>query len=243
MNNSGAIFKHDTAQVKDSILGAVKLFRNSVVINSCLRDGCTVGDDSNVEYCDFENNVIINRRSFVNNSVIGMFSYAGINLTMNWTKLGRFCSIGRNVDIGGFDHDYHKVTTMPQFRWNQMCQGGGKIPDKMTNEHCIIGNDVWIAAGAQVLHKASIGDGAIIGGGAVVTHDIPPYAIAVGVPAKIIGYRFDEKYIERLLEIKWWNWPINVIKEHMPMLMDSEVNDTTIDNMFCIAKSIHKFDR
>ena len=238
MNISEKVFVHGTAQVKDSNLGNVKLFRNSVVIGSVLNDGCTVGDDSNVERCQFENNVIINRRSFVNDSHIGMFSYAGINLTMNWTKLGRFCSIGRNVDIGGFDHDYHKVTTMPHFRWNQMSKGGGKIPDKMSNDYCHIGNDVWIAAGAQVLHKVSIGDGAIIGAGAVVTHDVPPYAIAVGVPAKIIGYRFEEKYRIALLEIKWWNWPLNVIEQNMDMLMDSDVNDETIAKMAAIAKGI-----
>lgn len=228
---SNKAFLDSTAQVKDSELGAVKLYRNSVVIGSKLDDGCTVGNDSNVERCVFENNVIINRRSFVNDSLIGMYSYAGINLTMNWTKLGRFCSIGRNVDIGGFDHDYRKVTTMPQFRWNQMENGGGKITSHKKHDHCIIGNDVWIAAGAQILHKAKIGDGAIVGGGAVVTHDIPPYAIAVGVPAKIIGFRFEEKYIKDLLEIQWWNWPLSVIMEHMQKLIHSNVNEETIEIM------------
>lgn len=227
-----------SAQIKDSELGVVKLYRNSVVIGSKLGDGCTVGNDSNVERCQFENNVIINRRSFVNDSQIGMFSYAGINLTMNWTKLGRFCSLGRNVDVGGFDHDYHKVTTLPQFRWNQMTAGGGKVQGVTPHAHCVIGNDVWIAAGAQILHKANIGDGAIIGGGAVVTHDVPPYAIAVGVPAKIIGYRFDEKYIDDLLEIKWWNWPIEVIMNNMQKLIHNEVNEETIAMMRLIGNSI-----
>lgn len=231
---------HDTALVRDSELGNVKLFRNSVVLASVLGDGCTIGDDTNVERCQFENNVIINRRSFVNDSKIGMFSYAGINLTMNWTILGRFCSIGRNVDIGGFDHEYHKVTTMPHFRWNQMSQGGGKIPDKMINDHCKIGNDVWIAAGAHILHKVTIGDGAIIGAGAVVTHDVPPYAIAVGVPAKIIGYRFEEKYRKALLELKWWNWPLKIIKQNMDMFMDSEVNEKTIKQMKEINNNLIK---
>ena len=231
-------FIDPSAQVKDSELGFVKLYRNSVVIGSKLADGCTVGNDSNVERCQFENNVIINRRSFVNDSQIGMYSYAGINLTMNWTKLGRFCSLGRNVDIGGFDHDYHKVTTMPQFRWNQMANGGGKIPNVMSHEYCMIGNDVWIAAGAQVLHKAKIGDGAIVGGGAVVTHDVPPYAIAVGIPAKIIGYRFEQKYIDELLDIKWWNWPLPVILENMQKLMHMDVNEDTISMMREIALKI-----
>ena len=227
-----------TAQVKDSELGSVKLFRNSIVIGSKLADGCTVGNDTNIERCQFENNVIINRRSFVNDSQIGMFSYAGINLTMNWTKLGRFCSIGRNVDIGGFDHDYHKVTTMPQFRWNQMANGGGKIPDVMNHNHCTIGNDVWIAAGAQILHKAKIGDGAVVGGGAVVTHDLPPYAIAVGIPAKIIGFRFDQRLIDELMEIQWWNWPIAILMENMQKLIHTDVNEDTIAMMRDIAKSL-----
>lgn len=233
-------FIDPSAQVKDSELGQVKLFRNSVVIGSKLADGCTVGNDSNVERCQFENNVIINRRSFVNDSQIGMYSYAGINLTMNWTKLGRFCSLGRNVDIGGFDHDYHKVTTMPQFRWNQMAKGGGKIPDVMNHDYCMIGNDVWIAAGAQVLHKAKIGDGAIVGGGAVVTHDVPPYAIAVGIPAKIIGFRFEQKFIDELLDIQWWNWPLPVILENMQTLIHADVNDETISMMREIDKRIEK---
>ena len=224
-------FIDPTAQVRDSELGVVKLFRNSVVIGSKLADGCTVGNDSNVERCQFENNVIINRRSFVNDSQIGMYSYAGINLTMNWTKLGRFCSLGRNVDIGGFNHDYHKVTTMPQFRWNQMANGGGKIPDVMNHDYCEIGNDVWIAAGAQVLHKAKIGDGAIVGGGAVVTHDVPPYAIAVGIPAKIIGFRFEQKFIDELLDIQWWSWPLPVILENMQKLIHTDVNEETIAMM------------
>ena len=227
-----------SAQVKDSKLGVVKLYRNSVIINSILGDGCTVGNDSNVERCQFENNVIINRRSFVNDSHIGMYSYAGINLTMNWTKMGRFCSIGRNVDIGGFDHDYHKVTTMPQFRWNQMANGGGKISEKLNHNPCIIGNDVWIAAGAMVLHKAQIGDGAIVGGGAVVTHDIPPYAIAVGIPAKIIGYRFNKKFIDELLDIQWWNWPLPIIMKNMPNLIQADINEETIEMMREIERAI-----
>ena len=231
-------FIDPTAQVKDSELGTVKLFRNSVVIGSKLADGCTVGNDTNVERCQFENNVLINRRSFVNDSQIGMYSYAGINLTMNWTKLGRFCSIGRNVDIGGFDHDYNKVTTMPEFRWNQMAVGGGKIPDIVNHDYCIVGNDVWIAAGAQVLHKARIGDGAIVGGGAVVTHDVPPYAIAVGIPAKIIGFRFDQRFIYDLMEIQWWNWPIPVILKNMQKLIHTDVNEDTIAMMRDIAKSL-----
>ena len=232
-------FLHETAIIKNSELGNVKVFRNVCINDSKLADDCSIGDDTTIERCIFEKNVTINRRSYVNDSKIGCFTYAGINTTINWTKLGRFCSLARNVDIGGFDHDYHKVTTMPEFRFNQMLSGGGKIPQvTVHDEYCKVGNDVWIAAGAQVLHKVSIGDGAVIGGGAVVTHDVPPYAIAVGIPAKIIGYRCDVKMIEYLLKIQWWNWPLEVINENVDLLIHSDINSETLDKMLKISEKI-----
>lgn len=231
-------FIHDTAQVKNSQLGKVKIFRNACVNDCVMADGCSVGDDTTIERCKFENNVAINRRSYVNDSVIGKYSYAGINLTMNFTKLGRFCSLGRNVDVGGFDHDYRKVTTMPEFRMNQLLNGGGKIPVAINHDLCEIGNDVWIAAGAQVLHKVKIGNGAVIGGGAVVTHDVPPYAIAVGIPAKVIGYRCSPEFIERLEKIEWWNWPDEVLRENIDWLIHSDINEETVSKMETISKNI-----
>lgn len=232
MKNS---FVHDTAQVKNSQLGTVKIFRNAIVTDSVMADGCSVGDDTTIERCLFENNVVINRRSYVNDSVIGRYSYAGINLTMNFTKLGRFCSLGRNVDVGGFDHDYHKVTTMPEFRMNQLLNGGGRIPTVVKHDLCEIGNDVWIAAGAQVLHKVRIGDGSVIGAGAVVTHDIPPYAIAVGVPARIIGYRCPSFFIERLEKVQWWNWPDDILRDNIGWLISSDINEDSVSRMEAIS--------
>lgn len=231
-------FIHDTAQVSNSQLGLVKIFRNVSITDCVIADGCSVGDDTTIERCSLENNVAINRRSYVNDSVIGKYSYAGINLTMNYTKLGRFCSLGRNVDVGGFDHDYHKVTTMPEFRMNQLLNGGGKIPNAVQHDLCEIGNDVWIAAGAQILHKVTVGDGAVIGGGAVVTHDVPPYAIAVGVPAKIIGYRCSPELIERLVRIQWWNWPDDILRERINWLIHSEINEETVSLMETVSKGL-----
>lgn len=225
----GKSFIHETATIKDSKFGSIKAFRNAVITNSELADGCSVGDDSTVERCVFQKNVVINRRSYINDSFIGKYTYAGINTTMNWTKIGAFCSLARNVDVGGFDHDYHKITTMPAFRFAQTRNGGGKLEVKtIHNDYCEIGNDVWIAAGAQVLHKVKIGDGAVIGGGAVVTKDVPPYAIAVGVPAKVIGYRCSQENIDKLLELKWWNWPDEILIKYMDNFINSDINDETI---------------
>ena len=224
-------FIHDTARIRNTQYGSVKIFRNAYVADSIFGTDCSIGDDTTIERCEFERNVVINRRSYINDSRIGCFSYTGINTTMNWTSLGRFCSIARNVDIGGFDHDYRKVTTMPSFRFAQMANGGGKLSAREKHEYCMIGNDVWIAAGAIILHKVSVGDGAVIGAGAVVTHDVPPYAIAAGVPAKIIGYRCDENRISDLLQIRWWDWPLEKLLPVMDELIKRDITQETIDWM------------
>jgi acetyltransferase-like isoleucine patch superfamily enzyme len=231
------IFIHETARIINSQYREVKLFRNVLVRESTLGDKCSVGDDTVIERCFFENNVIINRRSYINDSFIGSYCYSGINTTMNWTKMGKFCSLARNVDIGGFNHDYHKITTMPEFRFVQMLNGGGEIPNNtIHNSYCEIGNDVWIAAGAQVLHKVKVGDGAVIGAGAVVTHDVPSYSIVAGVPARIIGYRCNPELIEELLRIKWWNWHESIIIEHQDLLLHENICEENIEKMKSISK-------
>lgn len=87
----------------------------------------------------------------------------------------------------------------------------------------IIGNDVWIGTSAIVLPGVTIGDGAQIGAGAVVTKDIPPYAVAVGVPAIVKKYRFSQEQIKRLLEIQWWNWPREQIDAALPLFEHIEL--------------------
>jgi len=232
-------FIHSSAVIKDSEYRDIKAYRNSVVENSILGNGCSVGDDSVVERSTFEESVIINRRNYINDCVIGRYSYTGLNAIMRFTKMGRFCSIAPNVDIGGIDHDYRMVSTMPSFRFNQMLSG--KV-DLSGGEHLygIIGNDVWIATGAIILRKCNIGDGAVVGAGAVVTKDVPPYAIVAGVPAKVIGYRCEEKYIERLLSLKWWDFPKDVLCGHIDEIIKREINDSSLSSLEELADSIRK---
>ena len=225
-------YTHETARVHNSEIKNAKIYRNVVIRDCKMGLECSIGDDTTVERCILGNNVIINRRSYINDSQIGQYTYMGINTTINFVSVGNFCSLGHNVDVGGLDHDYRKVTTIPLIRYKQMVNGGGKIPELFDERTlCKIGNDVWIAAGAQILHKVKVGDGAVIGAGAVVTKDVPPYAIVVGVPATIIGYRCSDKQIKELESIKWWNWSRDKLDRYMPQLIEMDIDDETIKYM------------
>jgi len=142
------------------------------------------------------------------NIEIGENSYGGcfdIYKIAPGTRIGKFCSFGSGVMIISTNHDPSKVTTHPfLFKSNF----GIVKEDFRKINNVIIGNDVWVGNNAIILPSVTtIGDGAVIGAGAVVTKDVPPYTIVGGVPAKSIKRRFDDTTIEKLLDIKWWDWP------------------------------------
>lgn len=137
---------------------------------------------------------------------LGDYSYISKNGNISYCQIGRYCSIGSNFVCGLGIHPAHGVSTSPMF-YSTNCQNGYTVCNEnkiVEHRNVVIGNDVWIGANVTVLDGVEIGDGAIIGAGAVVTKDIPPYGIAVGVPAKVIRYRFDEDTREGLLSRKWW---------------------------------------
>lgn len=141
-------------------------------------------------------------------SKIGGGTYIAPNSIISLTQIGKFCSIGPNFLSGWGIHPTDGLSTSPMF-YSTLKQNGRSLSvnDKIEErKKIIIGNDVFIGANVTVLDGYSIGDGAIIGAGAVVSKDIPPYAIAVGCPIKIIRYRFSEEKINKLLQIKWWDF-------------------------------------
>jgi acetyltransferase-like isoleucine patch superfamily enzyme len=139
--------------------------------------------------------------------------------------IGKYCSISKNVRIitGGI-HPPHWVSTYP-FR-SKFKQDGAFADGMPTSNGAInIGNDVWIGTGVTILSGVTIGDGAIIGAGAIVSKNIPPYAIAIGIPAKVIKYRFDAQQIEKLQKLKWWNWDNKKIIENINLLSSNKLDE------------------
>ena len=141
-------------------------------------------------------------------SEIGDYTYISVNSYISYTKIGKFCSIGPNVLCGWGIHPVHFISTSPMF-YSVSKQNGFALANRNKVEErkqIVIGNDVFIGANVTILDGVTIGHGAVIGAGATVTKDIPSYAVAAGVPAKVIKYRFSQEQIKALLEIKWWDF-------------------------------------
>lgn len=155
-------------------------------------------------------NVRVIPGSFIDdNTNIGKYSYIGPNCVIYKTNIGKFTSIGPEVHINPISHPTNFLSTHDfQYASNDgyfKNLVGLKNSQFQPSMNVNIGNDCWIGTRSIIMGDVTIGDGAIIGANAVVTKDVPPYAIVVGTPAKIIRYRFSEDIIEDLLNIKWWD--------------------------------------
>jgi virginiamycin A acetyltransferase len=152
-------------------------------------------------------------------NVLYHFDFIGDRLV-----IGKFCSIGAGTKfiMNGGNHHTAWLTTypFPIFRhgWESA------MPESWPNKgDTVVGNDVWFGHDALVMPGVTIGDGAIVATRAVVTRDVPPYAIVGGNPATVLRYRFDEATIARLLAVRWWDWDAAKITRNVRAICGSEV--------------------
>ena len=149
--------------------------------------------------------------------------------------IGNYSSLSWGIDITiGLNHVYKKSFSTYSFHstgakyhlasYLENCPAVDQFSPKQTNNHfqLIIGNDVWIGKNVKIMSGLKIGSGAIIGANSVVTKDIPPYAVVVGNPAKIIKYRFDEETRKKFMAIKWWNWNLEEVLKNFPVMYNFE---------------------
>lgn len=161
---------------------------------------------SSFKNCSIDKTSKVDSECTLSKVKMGRYSYVGSGSRITDTNIGSFCSIGGRCGIGGGIHPTYMVSTSPVFLQgrNILKKNFANIqyePSKTVN----IGNDVWIGEGVCIISGVSVGDGAVIGAHAVVTHDVEPYSIVAGIPAKVIRKRFDEDTINNLLDIKWWD--------------------------------------
>jgi acetyltransferase-like isoleucine patch superfamily enzyme len=159
---------------------------------------------------------IIGDHTYGNPSVVSLGG--GVSLT-----IGKYCSISRNVLI--FLESEHRTDWISTYPFPILWKEAEGIPGHPTTKgNVIIGNDVWIGFGTTILSGVTIGDGAVLGACSVVTQNVPPYAIVAGNPARIVRYRFNEETNQKLLQIRWWDWPDEKVKENIHLICSDSID-------------------
>lgn len=245
-----------------------ELHENAVPINS--KEECKIKCNSNFA-CSLSGSLFFEQGTSIANSEViasnklgvylGRYLYVNCNGIIRDCFIGRYCSIGRRVSIATSNHFYHYLSTHP---FSSTCISP-KI--QLTNQELeesvlaerkkvkdilpltTIMHDVWIGDGAIILKGVKIGVGAVVGANAVVTKDVPPYAIVAGVPSKILAFRFRDNIINELLESEWWNLSHETIVKNIPakniieslrslkqLRKDKTIEKLNVESIFRITK-------
>lgn len=198
------------------------LFERKRVIKKARRSGCVINEKNIVNNSSFFGvGSRIMKNNALNSTIIGNCTTVGSYNYLSGAKIGSFCSLGSHICILDACHPIDGVfvstsqcfykTGFPMPLINNQTSLFNEKKHTKNGHSCEIGNDVWIGSNAIILGGVIIGDGAVIGAGSIVTKNVEPFTIVAGNPAKEIRKRFSESTINDLLEIKWWDWPINDI--------------------------------
>ena len=191
-----------------------------------------VGKNTFLSGCSLEDYAVIHDNVTLTSTRIGRRSYISSKSVLNNCAVGKFSSIGMELFAGGGKHPTSFVSTYPAFysKSNAGCLVSF-VTDNLFEEYSpiVIGNDVWIGARVIIMDGVRIGNGAIVAAGAVVSKDVPDYAIVGGVPAKIIRYRFEPGEIDFLKSLSWWDKDEEWIKEHSMYFRDIKALRKKID--------------
>lgn len=160
------------------------------------------------------------------NSTINDYSYVCRNSRIVYATIGKFCSISNETVVGMATHTLDHLSTSPIFTESKNATKHSWVDTSVVNPYkrVSVGNDVWIGMRVMIMGGCTIGNGAVIAAGAIVTKDVPPYAIVAGVPAKVIRYRFPQEIIDRLESLQWWNLPDEILKEHIAIFQNNKVD-------------------
>jgi acetyltransferase-like isoleucine patch superfamily enzyme len=129
-------------------------------------------------------------------SEIGQYCWINRNVGLNQVRMGNYCSIASQVLIGGMEHPIHKVSTSTLLN----------NPEDCKSETTIIGHNVWVGSQSVIRQGVHIGNGAVVGAHSFVNKDVPPYAIVVGSPAKVLRFRFEKDVIDKIEESHFWEY-------------------------------------
>lgn len=203
---------------------------NANVVNSKLTGHITVGEGSLIENACVTamGQIRIGKYSSINGPNTDLYSLH------HPIRIGNFCSIARNVSMQEYDHILNRCTSY--FILNHVFGEDWK-KETVSRGPIDIGSDVWIGTQTVILSGSKIGHGAVVGAHSVVHGEIPPYAIAAGSPAKVIKYRFERNIIDKLLEMKWWDWPIEKIKINR-QLFDGELTLDKLNQIQPMASAV-----
>lgn len=174
-------------------------------------DAPVIHPDCEITDCAFGAYVEIGKGSRVAHSVLGDYSYCDRYADIANAQIGKFSNIAAFSRIGATDHPLHTAAChhflyRSDDYWDDTARDGAFF-DHRKSRIAFIGHDTWIGAGAMIKPEVTLGHGAVVAAGAVVTKDVDPYTVVAGTPAKTLRFRQPRAIADRLIALAWWDWP------------------------------------